>query len=478
MCLCALNRQGHSGNLGFSICQTGSVTSRPEDGGAAQVAPQRARPTSAPRELEPRPRGPLGPGPAAVAGLPHLAAAPRGPGGAGAQPRGHGRPAGHRAPRGPGAGAGRGGAAAAAAAAAAGAGAVGAPLPRARASPPPPQPPRRPLPGLVGGGRGWPAAPPHSRPLKPGRQRAASQKGAAVGGGGCSSPGQRERPRGRAGRPTGSTRGPACPAPPRPAGRSASGAPAPALPAGPRLPGLPEDAPATCGDLEAAVRSSPPVPGAPPGGRAWWFPLGTSWLGTSEKMPAMRLFTCFLQLLAGLALPAMPPQQLALSAGNGSSEVEVVPFQQVWGRSYCRALEKLVDVLSEYPDEVEHMFNPSCVSLLRCSGCCGDENLHCMPVETANVTMQLLMIHSTGRPSYVELTFSQHIRCQCRPPLEDMKLERRRPKGRGKRKREKQRPTDCHLAYVLVMQSPTAENVSRATSWWPWGGTGPPPTGS
>ncbi|XP_022277929.1 placenta growth factor isoform X2 [Canis lupus familiaris] len=82
------------------------------------------------------------------------------------------------------------------------------------------------------------------------------------------------------------------------------------------------------------------------------------------------------------------PEQLALSAGNGSSEVEVVPFQQVWGRSYCRALEKLVDVLSEYPDEVEHMFNPSCVSLLRCSGCCGDENLHCMPVETANVTMQ------------------------------------------------------------------------------------------
>uniref|UniRef100_A0A8C0JMH7 Placental growth factor n=1 Tax=Canis lupus dingo TaxID=286419 RepID=A0A8C0JMH7_CANLU len=144
--------------------------------------------------------------------------------------------------------------------------------------------------------------------------------------------------------------------------------------------------------------------------------------------------------------------QLALSAGNGSSEVEVVSFQQVWGRSYCRALEKLVDVLSEYPDEVEHMFNPSCVSLLRCSGCCGDENLHCMPVETANVTMQLLMIHSTGRPSYVELTFSQHIRCQCRPPLEDMKLERRRPKGRGKRKREKQRPTDCHLCGHTVPQ--------------------------
>ncbi|XP_038401224.1 placenta growth factor isoform X11 [Canis lupus familiaris] len=65
---------------------------------------------------------------------------------------------------------------------------------------------------------------------------------------------------------------------------------------------------------------------------------------------------------------------------------------------------------------------------------------------------KLLMIHSTGRPSYVELTFSQHIRCQCRPPLEDMKLERRRPKGRGKRKREKQRPTDCHLCGHTVPQ--------------------------
>nr|XP_060476288.1 placenta growth factor isoform X2 [Panthera onca] len=162
-------------------------------------------------------------------------------------------------------------------------------------------------------------------------------------------------------------------------------------------------------------------------------------------MPAMRLFTCFLQLLAGLALPAVPPQQWALSAGNGSSEVEVVPFQEVWGRSYCRALERLVDIVSEYPSEVQHMFSPSCISLLRCTGCCGDENLHCVPVETVNVTMQLLKIHSEDRPSYVELTFSQHVRCECRPLREKMKPERRRPKGRGKRKREKQRPRDCHL---------------------------------
>lgn len=49
----------------------------------------------------------------------------------------------------------------------------------------------------------------------------------------------------------------------------------------------------------------------------------------------------------------------------------------------------LVDIVSEYPSEVEHMFSPSCISLQRCTGCCGDETLQCVPVEMANVTMQV-----------------------------------------------------------------------------------------
>lgn len=49
----------------------------------------------------------------------------------------------------------------------------------------------------------------------------------------------------------------------------------------------------------------------------------------------------------------------------------------------------LVDIVSEYPSEVEHLFSPSCISLQRCTGCCGDETLQCVPVETANVTMQV-----------------------------------------------------------------------------------------
>lgn len=156
----------------------------------------------------------------------------------------------------------------------------------------------------------------------------------------------------------------------------------------------------------------------------------------------MRLFTCFLQLLAGLALPAVCPQQLALSAGNNSSGTKVMPFQEVWGRSYCRTMEKLVDILSEYPDEMQYIFSPSCVPLLRCTGCCGDDGLRCMPVEMANVTMQVLRIDIRNQTSYLEMTFSQHKRCRCRPLQDIMKPERRRPKGSGKRKKEKQRLKD------------------------------------
>lgn len=64
-------------------------------------------------------------------------------------------------------------------------------------------------------------------------------------------------------------------------------------------------------------------------------------------------------------------------------------FEQVWSRSFCRTIEKLVEVVQEYPTEVEHIYSPSCVPLVRCAGCCGDEKLECHPTSTTNVTMQV-----------------------------------------------------------------------------------------
>lgn len=67
----------------------------------------------------------------------------------------------------------------------------------------------------------------------------------------------------------------------------------------------------------------------------------------------------------------------------------VLMFQEVWDRSFCKTIEKLVEVMHEYPSEVEHIYTPSCVPLVRCAGCCGDEGLECFPTRTTNVTMQV-----------------------------------------------------------------------------------------
>jgi len=67
----------------------------------------------------------------------------------------------------------------------------------------------------------------------------------------------------------------------------------------------------------------------------------------------------------------------------------VIKFLEVYERSFCRTIETLVDIFQEYPDEVEYIFKPSCVPLMRCAGCCGDEGLECVPVDVYNVTMEV-----------------------------------------------------------------------------------------
>uniref|UniRef100_A0A8D3DD42 Platelet-derived growth factor (PDGF) family profile domain-containing protein n=1 Tax=Scophthalmus maximus TaxID=52904 RepID=A0A8D3DD42_SCOMX len=77
-------------------------------------------------------------------------------------------------------------------------------------------------------------------------------------------------------------------------------------------------------------------------------------------------------------------------------------FQEVLEKSMCHPMEQLVDVEQEFPGEVEYIYLPACVSLWRCSGCCGDENLECHPTLERNITVQ---VH------HVELTFVEHQRC-------------------------------------------------------------------
>ncbi|NXP08082.1 PLGF factor, partial [Thinocorus orbignyianus] len=122
----------------------------------------------------------------------------------------------------------------------------------------------------------------------------------------------------------------------------------------------------------------------------------------------------------------------------------VLTFREIWNRSFCRPLEQLVDVITEFPNEVEYIFRPSCISLQRCGGCCGDEGLRCVPVETSTVTMQLLKIKPNGEAPYVEMTFTEHKKCECSLSCGTF-LQRRRSKVRGKRRQDKKRRKDCEL---------------------------------
>ncbi|XP_053167104.1 placenta growth factor isoform X2 [Hemicordylus capensis] len=152
----------------------------------------------------------------------------------------------------------------------------------------------------------------------------------------------------------------------------------------------------------------------------------------------MQLLRVFLVALVLQTVGAAQRQDKFL--GNSTTEVRVLSFPVVWNRSTCKPLEKLVSIVSEYPSEVEHIFNPSCVPLSRCSGCCRDESLQCVPTEMANITMQLLKVSSEKSAPYVELSFVEHKECECRPRQEVLKSEGKgRPRESSKNKRTKQR---------------------------------------
>ncbi|XP_020775397.1 vascular endothelial growth factor A [Boleophthalmus pectinirostris] len=148
-----------------------------------------------------------------------------------------------------------------------------------------------------------------------------------------------------------------------------------------------------------------------------------------------------------LFLLLTPAQSLPSPSINTTQQV--LMFQEVWGRSFCRTIEKLVEVVHEYPSEVEYIYSPACVPLVRCSGCCGDENLECHPTHTSNVTMQLLKIRpSHPGQEYVEMMFVEHQTCECRTRKPEVKVQRKRQRGKGRKRKERQKNKECERCQV------------------------------
>ncbi|KAG9278337.1 vascular endothelial growth factor A-A isoform X1 [Astyanax mexicanus] len=119
-------------------------------------------------------------------------------------------------------------------------------------------------------------------------------------------------------------------------------------------------------------------------------------------------------LLHASALKAahIPPKD------GGKSKNEVVPFMDVYTKSQCNTREVLVDILQEYPDDIESTYIPSCVVLNRCAGCCNDEALECGPKETQTVTMEVLRVRQGFAQHKYQLNFTEHTKCECRPKQE------------------------------------------------------------
>ncbi|XP_067877937.1 vascular endothelial growth factor A-like isoform X4 [Heterodontus francisci] len=159
---------------------------------------------------------------------------------------------------------------------------------------------------------------------------------------------------------------------------------------------------------------------------------------------ALILRSSFAKVLINLSNPSRYPletQQLSNQA---------VSWMDVYWRSVCQTRETLVAINGEYPNEVEYIFVPSCVLLTRCSGCCNDEQLQCVPTDTDTVLMQILKVkHQTS--VLVEMSFIQHRRCECRPKKELKEVpvraeQTRQKKQRGQRKklsREPAHPSRC-----------------------------------
>uniref|UniRef100_A0A8C3FZN1 Vascular endothelial growth factor Ab n=1 Tax=Cyclopterus lumpus TaxID=8103 RepID=A0A8C3FZN1_CYCLU len=97
------------------------------------------------------------------------------------------------------------------------------------------------------------------------------------------------------------------------------------------------------------------------------------------------------------------------SSGGGG----VLPPLCVYNKSLCQPRELLVEILQEYPEEVEHIFIPSCVVLTRCAGCCNDEMLQCTPTSSYNVTMEIKRIKPQRQQNDIFMSFTEHSACEC-----------------------------------------------------------------
>uniref|UniRef100_A0A670ZRB3 Platelet-derived growth factor (PDGF) family profile domain-containing protein n=1 Tax=Pseudonaja textilis TaxID=8673 RepID=A0A670ZRB3_PSETE len=61
----------------------------------------------------------------------------------------------------------------------------------------------------------------------------------------------------------------------------------------------------------------------------------------------------------------------------------------VYNRSACQPRETMVSVTAEHPSLRNHIMIPSCVALRRCTGCCSDDSLDCVPSRSREAILEV-----------------------------------------------------------------------------------------
>ncbi|CAL8313636.1 unnamed protein product [Boreogadus saida] len=156
-----------------------------------------------------------------------------------------------------------------------------------------------------------------------------------------------------------------------------------------------------------------------------------------------------------LTLSVVKSAHIPREEGRGTTDV--VPFMEVYNKSQCQPREVLVEVLHEYPEEVENIYVPSCVALRRCAGCCADEKMQCAPTSSHNVTMEIKRIKLHRQQNNSFKSFAEHIACECRLLKTEVIEQEKKPKGKRKgqkRKRKKNRDLKNPDVYVSSAFSP------------------------